>query len=186
MKKVLISILTIMVLLVRFPVKVFSADSYEPAVIIIGDSYGQTTYGGIRNGIEVSPEARNDGAFNCWTGRLAGKLELSNVMVNKLISPESNCEIDMYEDNLIYSASGRGFWRKVNSINYESMITELKQYVDPDKVGLIVFGGGANDAKWYNQTTITNSTRSLIETTHQLYPNARIIIAQMGWGNLLS
>lgn len=182
MKKVLISTLTILVLLVQFPVKVFSADSYEPAVIIIGDSYGQTTYGGIRNGIEVSPEARNDGAFNCWTGRLAEKLELSDTLVQKMISPESNCEIDMYEDNLIYSASGRGFWRKVNNINYESMIRELQQYVNADKVGLIVFGGGANDSKWYNQTTITNSTRSLIETTHQLYPNARIIIAQMGWG----
>ena len=182
MKKVLISILTILVLLVQFPVKVFSANLYEPAVIIIGDSYGQTTYGGIRNGIEISPEARNDGAFNCWTGRLAEKLELSDTLVQRMISPESNCEIDMYEDNLIYSASGRGFWRKVNNINYESMITELQQYVEADKVGLIVFGGGANDSKWYNQTTITNSTRSLIETTHQLYPKARIIIAQMGWG----
>ncbi|MBQ1521475.1 MAG: cell wall-binding repeat-containing protein, partial [Erysipelotrichaceae bacterium] len=85
------------------------------------------------------------------------------------------------EDNLIYSASGRGFWRKVNNINYESMITELKQYVDADKVGLIIFGGGANDAKWYNPANISNSTHILIETAHQLYPNARIIIAQMGW-----
>lgn len=150
--------------------------------IIIGDSYGQMSYGGTRNGVEVDPAARNDGWENCWTGRLASKLGLSDKQTETITSPETKCSIYVFEDNILYSASGRGFSAIVSATDYCTMVSELKSYVDADKVSLIVLGGGANDTKSYNQSKLKSATEKLITTAHQLYPNAKIVIAQLGWG----
>jgi putative cell wall-binding protein/lysophospholipase L1-like esterase len=154
----------------------------EVSVIMIGDSYGQMSFGGVRDGQTVDDHQRNDGDANVWTGRLAGNLELSDTLVDSIKSPKTNCKINIYEDNLLYSAGGRGFISYVNDTDYQTMIEELPQYIDASKVRLVILGGGANDSKWPNTEKLERMTKELVETAHSLYPNAKIVIAQLGWG----
>ena len=182
---------------------VFAESDFEKnmagiSTIVIGDSYGEMSYGGIRDGIEVDPSMRNDGFANCWTGRFASKLGLAGAPLMEVRSPETKCLINVFEDALLYSVNGRGFSavgisaadvdsdgnviKTFPRTDYGTMIQEVSSYVEPAAIRWIIVGGGANDTKIYNQTHFMNKTSQLIESAHNTYPNAQIVLAQLGWG----
>ena len=106
-----------------------------------------------------------DGVNESWGPRLARMLNMT-----------------VGTDFHIAYQGGSGFIATNNSRNFVTMLTEVAQrpVVDPQAVDLVIVAGGFNDGN-YSVDDIVQAVTVFCNNAKTLYPNARILIADMAW-----
>lgn len=124
---------------------------YPKNILCIGDSYLEGW----------SP----DGTFESWGPKVGRLLGLTNG--------------ETYHQRY---QGGAGFVATNNDRNFGTMLQEAAQMseIDPDAIDLIIVGGGFNDGT-YAEATIIAAINTFCGSAKSLFPNARIIIADMMW-----